>query len=95
MKPAARAIICGFSEVYYKDWKAYRWQTADYVKRNYVLRAMVVPAGKHTVEFRFEPAIFFTSKRISFISSWLLALLFIGIPGASISPGRQKENTKA
>jgi hypothetical protein len=85
-----------FSEVYYKDWKAYiDGKPADYVKANYVLRAMVVPAGKHTVEFRFEPAIFYTSKRISFISSWLLALLFIGFLALQFRQGAKEENTKA
>jgi hypothetical protein len=68
-----------FSEIYYKDWKAYiDGQPSDFVKCNYVLRAMVVPAGKHKIEFKFEPQVFYTGKKIAAISSWLVFLLFIG-----------------
>lgn len=65
-----------FSEVYYKDWKAYiDGKPAEYFKANYVLRAMIVPAGKHTIEFKFEPAVYFLGKNISNISVWLLMLI--------------------
>ena len=71
--------VAVFSEVYYKDWKAYiDGKRADYFKANYVLRAMVVPAGKHTIEFKFEPAVFYLGKNISNISTWLLILLLVG-----------------
>ena len=44
-----------FSEVYYNHgWNAYvDGQKMPYVKTDYILRGMNVPAGKHTIEFRF------------------------------------------
>ena len=67
-----------FSEIYYKDWKAYiDGKNVDFAKANYVLRAMVIPAGNHKIEFKFEPAIFFLGKNISNIASWLVLLILI------------------
>ena len=49
-----------FSEVYYPDgWNAYMdGKKVDYVKANYVLRGLSIPAGKHNIKFVFEPAIY-------------------------------------
>lgn len=71
--------IAVFSEIFYKDWKAYiDDKPADYFKANYVLRAMLVPAGKHSITFKFEPAAYYLGKKITVISTWLLMLLIVG-----------------
>ncbi len=71
--------VAVFSEIYYKDWKAYiDGKPADYFKANYVLRAMVVPAGAHTIEFKFEPAVYHMGNRISQVSGWIVFLMTIG-----------------
>lgn len=66
-----------FSEIYYdKGWNAYiDGAKSNYVRANYVLRAMRIPSGKHQVEFKFEPAVFATGEKISFASSGLLLLM--------------------
>lgn len=72
-----------FSEVFYapeKGWNTYidNKKVDDFVKANYVLRAMRLPAGSHTVEMRFEPRSFYTGKTIGLITSILVLLLTIG-----------------
>ena len=67
-----------FSEIFYKDWNAYiDGKNTPVVKSNYVLRALLIPAGKHTIDFKFEPTIFKTSYTISLIANWFLFALFI------------------
>lgn len=71
-----------FSEVYYSaGWNAYiDGKKTDYVKTNYTLRGMNVPAGNHTVEFKFEPPSFSKGKKITGIGQILvLVLLAAGI----------------
>jgi hypothetical protein len=71
--------VAVFSEIYYKDWKAYiDGKPADYFKTNYVLRGMVIPAGNHNIEFKFEPAVYYTGRNISNISTWIMMLLLLG-----------------
>ncbi len=67
-----------FSEIYYKNWNAYiDGKPAPVFKVNYLLRAMIIPAGKHQINFKFEPTVYFTSRMVSAISSWILMLLLI------------------
>ena len=49
-------MILFLSDTYYPGWKAYvdRVETKLY-RANYTFRAVPVPAGDHTVDFRYEP----------------------------------------
>ncbi|MFK5879719.1 MAG: hypothetical protein QM478_09515 [Flavobacteriaceae bacterium] len=72
-----------FSEIYYKDgWNAYidnqMITPRNLFRVDYVLRAIVVPEGKHTIEFKFEPSVISTGSIISLISYLLLLLVPIG-----------------
>jgi hypothetical protein len=72
------ANLAVFSEIFYKDWNAYiDGKLAPIAKANYVLRALVIPAGKHTIDFKFEPKVYNASYKISMITNWLLLALLI------------------
>lgn len=66
-----------FSDIYYeKGWKAFvDGKEMPHVRVNYVLRGMNIPAGKHEIEFRFEPAKYYLGEKVSLASSILLVLL--------------------
>jgi hypothetical protein len=82
-----------FSEMYYPgDWKAYiDGKPVDHFKVNYVLRAMNIPRGRHTVEFRFEPKVIDIGSKITLASSILMIILFIGGGLFSIYSLRKKK----
>jgi hypothetical protein len=68
-----------FSEVYYpKGWSAYiNGKPAEYFRANYVLRAMVIPAGNNKIEFKFEPKVIQTGSTISLVSSIIFLLILL------------------
>ncbi|NHM02208.1 YfhO family protein [Flavobacterium difficile] len=69
-----------FSEMYYeKGWVAtIDGKEAKILNVNYVLRGLQIPAGKHTIEFKFEPQVVKTGSTIALIST-LLMLITIGL----------------
>ncbi len=71
-----------FSDVYYnKGWNVYiDGVKSNYIRANYLLRAMKVPAGKHQIVFKFEPVAYQTGEKIALASS-LLLLLLVGFGG--------------
>jgi hypothetical protein len=81
---AATEQLALFSEMWYppaKGWKCYlNGQPApDFIKSDYLLRAMRLPAGQNQkLEMRFEPRSFYLGETISMIASVLTLLLFFG-----------------
>jgi hypothetical protein len=69
-----------FSEMYYgKGWNAYiDGKKVDHLQADYVLRALPIPAGKHNIEFKFEPQVVQTGSTITLISSIGILFLLIG-----------------
>jgi hypothetical protein len=60
-----------FSEIYYpKGWNAYvDGKLTPHFQVDYVLRGMILPAGEHKVEFKFEPVVYRIGEKISLVSS--------------------------
>jgi len=69
-----------FSEIYYPEgWNAYvDGQLKPHISVNYVLRGMSLPAGKHKIEFKFEPKTYQTGNTLALVGSIIL-LITIGI----------------
>lgn len=66
-----------FSEIYYPGWTAtIDGKPADIARADYILRAMNVPAGKHTIEMRFDPQSLHVTEGIAYGA---MALLLIGV----------------
>lgn len=87
--------VAVFSEMYYdKGWKVtIDGKDADHFRANYVLRAMVVPAGKHEIVFTFKPKMFEVGKSIDFASSLILILVVLGWIGFEIK-AKLREQTE-
>lgn len=77
---ASKPQLVAFSEIYYpKGWNAYiDGKPATYFRGNYLLRAMAVPEGKHTIEFKFEPKAYYVGNKVSYAGSFIIFILFLG-----------------
>jgi uncharacterized membrane protein YfhO len=69
-----------FSEIFYpKGWHAFiDGKEVSIVRANYVLRALEVPSGKHTIEFKFEPRPYTIGNHVTMASGWVLLMVVLG-----------------
>ena len=69
-----------FSEAYYPDgWNVYiDGNLVEHYRANYILRALTIPKGSYTIEFKFEPQVIAMGSRISLASSILFLLVVAG-----------------
>ncbi len=74
---AAGERLAVFSEIWYPaGWKAsIDGKPVDYIRADWTLRGLIVPAGKHEIRFVFEPSSYVTGNRISLASSVVFILL--------------------
>lgn len=86
---SATEQLAVFSEIHYApDWRAYiDGQPADYIRANYVLRAMVVPAGKHVIEFKNEAPRFNSLERTGL---WVSIVALLAMAAAIFLVYRKK-----
>lgn len=70
-----------FSEIYYPEgWNCYiDGKKVNVFRANYILRGVNVPAGKHKIEWKFEPKSMETGSLVSGIGSFLLILSCMAI----------------
>ena len=69
-----------FSEVYYPGWTAtVDGKEVPIGRVNYILRAIVVPQGKHKVELMFYPSSVDTTETIAYVGYGLLLLVLIAL----------------
>lgn len=75
-----------FSEIYYpKGWYAFiDGKETEIIRADYVLRALPVPAGKHDIEFKFEPKPYMIGNKVTLASSWVVLLISLACFGWSM-----------
>jgi len=96
---AASNQFAVFSEVYYPlGWKAFidRKET-PYCKTNYALRGLAIPAGKHSIEFVFDPASVRVGEKVARYANILsvLVVFFCLFMAWRSRNKKETENTKA
>jgi hypothetical protein len=86
---SGRDALAVFSEIWYdKGWNAYvDGEKISYFRADYLLRAAQLPGGNHKLEFKFEPASYYTGETISLIAS---ILLILGLGYAIYTESRNK-----
>lgn len=93
---AATEQFAVFSEVYYNSglgWQVYiDGKKSEHIRVNYLIRGMRVPAGAHTIEFKFAPPSFEKGEKIALVSSMLMLFGLLGSAGWEIFRGMKKED---
>lgn len=80
-----------FSEIYYPGWKAtIDGEPVDVVRVNYILRALEIPAGNHTIEFTFSPKAYTVGNKITSVASWLIVVVVLASIYWEVRPAKHE-----
>lgn len=72
--------VAVFSEVYYPGWTAtVDGQPVEIARADYILRAIRLAPGKHTVNFTFDPQSLHITETIAYSALTLLLLVVVGL----------------
>ena len=84
-----------FSEVYYKTWKAYiDGKEVKPIRANYVLRALPIPAGEHTIEFKCVDELMMKSHKWSTYMSIIVGIIIVALAGFGIYRKVKKQDNE-
>lgn len=91
---SANGGLAVFSEIYFPwGWNAtIDGNPAEIGRVNYVLRALKVPAGSHTIEFEFAPASLTVTETLAYIA---IIIMYLGIAALIALTIVRKENKTA
>jgi hypothetical protein len=82
-----------FSEIYYPGWQAYvNGNKVEHIPVNYVLRGLLVPAGNHQIEFRFEPEVYNTVRTLQLAGNGILAIVVLVFVFLGFKETNEKKN---
>lgn len=95
---SAKAAPAIFSEIYYPEgWNCYiDGKLTPTFRANYILRGVMVPAGSHAIEWRFEPASFQTASTYGTIGSvglFAACILIFGLAMKEALVDKSKEES--
>lgn len=73
---SSKPELAVFSEVYYpKGWQiTIDGEPVEMLRANYTLRALPIPAGDHTIEFKFEPTSIMVTDGIAYVAMLIIVL---------------------
>ncbi len=92
---SAKPRIMVFSDNHYPAWQAFvDGAPAKIYRADYTFRAVILPAGRHKVEFKYYSKIFNTGRTISIISALLVILGIIGLSITGRTGGKGTEQEK-
>ena len=82
--------VAVLAEVYYPHgWQAsIDGQKADLARADYILRALYVPQGRHTIELRFDPTSLHVTETVAYVACFLLLIGIIWAVGVEVWRGR-------
>lgn len=81
---SAKEGVAVFSEIYYeKGWEvSIDDKKVPHFRADWVLRGVKVPAGKHTITFKFAPESYIKGEQYALIGSIIVVLLLLGFVAA-------------